>query len=383
MRRLLLLVSVLVLVDTMLYAALTPLLPRFAHDLHLSKAAAGALVAAYALGALIGGLPGGRAAARMGPRRAVLAGLALMGLSSIGFAFASTFPTLLLARVIQGLGSAFTWAGAFAWLVSGTPSQQRGAAIGKAMAAAVVGELLGPVIGVAAGAVGRVAIFVGLAGLSVALAVLTVQIETESNVESVAVTLRSGLRAQRFRSGLLLLAVGSTLFGVLSVLAPLHLAAAGWSAGAIGAIWLLGAACEATQSPLIGRLSDARGAATPARLALLASVPVSLALATGASPEIYAPLIVLACLSYGALFTPAFTLVSEGAEGAGLAQGMAFGLMNAAWAMGAMLGPAAAGTIASVSGDAVPYVLAAGCSLAALALLRLPIAVRRPARSQV
>jgi hypothetical protein len=38
MRRLLVLVCAIVWVDTMLYAALTPLLPHFAHTLHLSKA---------------------------------------------------------------------------------------------------------------------------------------------------------------------------------------------------------------------------------------------------------------------------------------------------------------------------------------------------------
>jgi len=382
MRRLLGLVSILVLVDTMLYAALTPLLPRFAHELHLSKAGAGVLVAAYALGALLGGLPGGRAAARLGPRRAVLAGLTLMALSSIGFALAKTFPTLLLARVIQGLGSAFTWAGAFVWLVSSAPKEQRGEAIGRAMGAAVVGELLGPVIGVAAGAIGRMPVFAGLAGLAGVLAVLTSRIDTASHVESVTVTLRSALRADRFRYGVVLLAVASTLFGVLSVLAPLHLAAAGWSASAIGAIWLLSAAFEASESRLIGRLSDAHGAMTPARVALLVSVPVSLALATGADPVVYAPLIVAAGMSYGALFTPSFALVSEGAESAGLAQGMAFGMMNAAWATGAMLGPAAAGAIANLTGDAIPFVLAAVCSLAALAYLRAPVALRRPLRSR-
>jgi len=66
-RRLLLLVAVLVFVDTMLYAALTPLLPHFAHDLHFSKARTGTLVAAYAAGALVGGLPGGWASP--GPAR--------------------------------------------------------------------------------------------------------------------------------------------------------------------------------------------------------------------------------------------------------------------------------------------------------------------------
>src|ERR1700745_2395568 len=98
MRRLLLLVCALVWVDTMLYAALTPLLPHFVHDLHLSYAGAGVLVAAYAAGALVGGLPGGAAAARLGARRAVLVGLTLMGLSSLGFAFPHGFLRVFLAR---------------------------------------------------------------------------------------------------------------------------------------------------------------------------------------------------------------------------------------------------------------------------------------------
>jgi MFS family permease len=172
------------------------------------------------------------------------------------------------------------------------------------------------------------------------------------------------------------------LLGVLSVLAPLHLAADGWGSVAIGATWLVGAGLEASAGPFIGRLSDARGASSLARLALIAGVPVSLALATGASPGIYAPLVVLAALSYGALFTPAFSLVSEGAESAGLAQGMAFGLLNAAWALGAMLGPAAAGTIAGATGDAVPFALAAASAVAALAFLRPSIGLPAPRGSE-
>ncbi len=372
----------LVLVDTMLYAALTPLLAHFAHELHLSKAGAGSLVAAYAAGALLGGLPGGRTAARLGPRRAVLVGLALMGLSSVGFALAHSFAELLSARAIQGTGSAFTWAGAFSWLMNSAPPGQRGALIGRAMSAAVFGELLGPILGVAASALGRAAVFSALAGLALILAVLTVQIDVASPMERVNVTLRSALAVRRFANGLTLLAIASMLFGLLSVLAPLHLAAAGWSAAAIGATWLLAAALEASESPLIGRLSDRRGAMSPARLALLASVPASLALATGAGPILYAPMIVLAGLAYGALFTPSFALVSEGAESAGLAQGMAFGLMNAAWAMGAMIGPAAAGALAGAAGDSIPFVLAAAGCLAALVFLRPPATPATAVRSR-
>jgi hypothetical protein len=44
--------------------------------------------------------------------------------------------------------------------------------------------------------------------------------------------------------------------------------------------------------------------------------------------------------------------------------------MNAAWALGAVVGPAAAGAIASVTGDWIPYLLAALACLGALALAR-------------
>jgi MFS family permease len=198
--------------------------------------------------------------------------------------------------------------------------------------------------------------------------VLTIRTDVESEHEPVHVPLRSGLRERRFVDGIVLLAIGSTLFGALGVLAPLRLAAAGWGTAAIGGVWLLAAAFEAAESPFVGRLSDARGALTPARLALLASIPISLALSTNASPAFYVPLIVLAGMSYGALFTPSFALVSEGAERSGLAQGMAFGLMNAGWAVGALGGPVAAGAIAGALSDSAVFILAAvGCLLALLA----------------
>jgi MFS family permease len=371
MRRLLLLVSALVFVDTMLYAALTPLLPHFARDLHLSKARAGTLVAAYAAGALVGGLPGGWAAARLGARRAVLVGLLAMGLASVGFAFAGAYWTLFLARLLQGLGSAFTWAGAFAWLLAAAPRERRGELIGSAMGAAVVGALFGPVIGAAAALAGRATIFCALAGVSVVLAAWTVRLGFPPPAEAPSFAiLRRALRNRELVGGLVLMAVPSLLFGILSVLAPLDLSHAGWGAAAIGAVWLVGAALEAAQSPLVGRISDRRGPLVPVRASLALSVLVSLGLATGARPLFYAPLIVVGAVAYGILFTPAFALIANGAEHAGLAQGMAFGLMNAAWATGAVAGPAAGGAIANATGDWIPYVLGAALCASIFVVVR-------------
>ena len=60
-------------------------------------------------------------------------------------------------------------------------------------------------------------------------------------------------------------------------------------------------------------------------------------------------------------------LVSDRTESAGLSQAIGFGIMNTAWALGNMTGPALAGTIAEATSDAAPYVLAALLCLLTLA----------------
>ena len=50
MRRLLFLTGAIILVDTLFFAALTPLLPHYADTLGLGKAGAGVLAAAYLVG---------------------------------------------------------------------------------------------------------------------------------------------------------------------------------------------------------------------------------------------------------------------------------------------------------------------------------------------
>jgi MFS family permease len=293
-----------------------------------------------------------------------------MGVASLGFAFAHGFWPLATARFFQGCASGFTWAGAFAWLLAAAPRERRGELIGTALGAAVFGALFGPVIGAAAALLGRGPVFSALAVLAVVLGVWTLRIEPiPPEAPSVSAVGRA-LHDPLFVGGLALMALPSFLFGVLSTLAPLHLAAAGWGAAAIGAVWLVGASIEAGLSPVAGRLLDRRGLLLPIQLALTAAVPVSIGLALGPRPLVYVPLIVVGGGAYGVLFTPAFALIAEGAERSGLPQGMAFGLMNAAWATGALVGPAVGGAVATAAGDVVPFLVSAGFCGTALAAVR-------------
>src|SRR5215218_6334787 len=98
MRRLFPLVAAVVLVDTMFFAAVAPLLPHYSDELGLSKSAAGVLAAAYPAGTLVGALPSGWLAARAGVKPTVLLGLTLLASTSLVFGFANNVVVLDAAR---------------------------------------------------------------------------------------------------------------------------------------------------------------------------------------------------------------------------------------------------------------------------------------------
>ena len=152
-----------VLVDTMFFAAVAPLLPHYTHELGGSKTGAGVLTAAYPAGTFVGSLPGGWLAARWGVKPTLLAGLSL--LTSPRFAFANSVVLLDSARFVQGIGGAFMWAAGMSWLVSAAPAERRGELIGAALGAAIVGVLFGPVLGGLARVIGDEIVFSGVSAL--------------------------------------------------------------------------------------------------------------------------------------------------------------------------------------------------------------------------
>jgi MFS family permease len=374
MRRLLVVVSTIVFLDALLFGALIPLVPAYVDDFDLSKLQAGLLVGAFGAGAVLCGIPGGIVAGRVGPKNAVISGLLLLALATFGLALADSPLTVGIARFLQGLSSALTWAGALSWITVSTPRALRGQLLGTVFGIAVLGAILGPMVGAIAKIVGLRAGFAGIGVIALVLAAAAF-LQPRPAVEHVeSGAMRRALADPAFVAGLWLNALPALFFGVLDVLAPLALDAGGYGAVAIGAVFVVAGLVETALNPLLGRLSDRRGRLLPIRWALGASIAVGIMLAFADAPGTIAVLAVAGAVSFGGFYTPGIALVSDRAEAAALAQGLAFGVMNTAWAAGAVVGPTMGGGLAEVLGDAAPYLL---CSLlCALTLATITARVR-------
>jgi MFS family permease len=370
MRRLTILVGAIVLVDTMFFAVLTPLLPHYVHVLGLSKARAGLLAGMYPAGALVAGIPSGIATARLGVKPSVVIGLTMLIVTTVAFGLANAQWSLDLARFLQGVSSSFTWTGALAWLIAAAPPGRRGQLIGSAFGAAIVGALFGPVIGAVASYTGTASAFAGVALLAGIL--LAAALRTPAATPHAPQPLRMLFRAlavPRIRLGVWLVALPALLFGNLSVLVPLRLSHLGWGAAAVGATYLVSAGVEAASSPLLGRASDLYGRFLPLRAALVGSAIMSAVLPWPDRAWLLALLVVFAGLAYGSFWTPAMSMVTDEAEAFGLDYGYAFALVNIAWAPGQAGGAAIGGVMASATSDAVPYVALALICAATLAIV--------------
>ncbi|HLM10704.1 MAG TPA: MFS transporter [Thermoleophilaceae bacterium] len=380
MRRLFWLVAAVVLVDTMFFAAVAPLLPHYSDELELSKTGAGILTAAYPAGTFVGALPSGWLATRWGVKPTLLLGLAMLGLASLGFAFAGSVVVLDGARFIQGVGGACMWAAGMAWLVSAAPADRRGEMIGAALSAAIVGVLLGPVLGGAATLLSPEAVFSSVTVVAAGLAAWAWSMPGVEPEESPGVgAMLRALGRPAVLIGFWVFALPALFSGVIEVLVPLRLDDLDVAGATIGLIFLLAAAVEAVVSPIAGRLSDRAGRMTPIRAGLLGAAVMAIALPLPRTAVLVGLMVMLTFVALASFWAPGMALLSDAAEDAGLDQALAFAISNLAWALGHVFGAGVGGAVADATSDTVPYaVLAVAC---AVTLAGLSASRRREALS--
>ncbi len=360
MRRLLILCCSIILVDTVFHAALVPLIPFFTEDLGLSKLGVGILTGAFGAGVLIGSVPGGYLVARVGVKTSALAGFAIFSATSLVFAFAGSEWLLILARFGEGFGSALSWVAAFTWLVRSAPEERRGEVIGTLMSAAVVGALLGPVVGSAAAIFGIAPTFVAVAFIGVAIgAWVHFTPAPGPDASGPFLPMLGRVFRPHLAVGMWFITLSPLLFGAPIILAPLALDGLGWGAAAIGAVFLIAAAFEAVIQPLVGKWSDRAGYKPPLVTGLVGAMVILLVFPWAGGAFTIAILVVLAAIFFNASVTPGTALFSRGAEKSGVDQAIAFGATNFAWASGSALGSPLAGAFADLGGDGLSYLILA------------------------
>lgn len=353
----LILASAMIFFDVAFFAAIAPLLPEYVDELGLTKAEAGVLSAAYAAGTLLGSLPAGFVASRVGPKRTVIAGLLLLGFASFVFGFAKDISLLDGTRFVQGIAGALIWSGALTWLITASPEEKRGSVIGAALGTAIAGALLGPALGAIAGAIGTEPVFSSVLVITILLSIAAYRLPESraperQSLREVMETLvsRPILQAAAF------VAVPSVMFGAIEVLVPLRIDELGGSHGLIAGGFIAGAALEATLAPLAGRISDRVGRRLPYVVGLSICAVAMVVIALAATLGVVLAGLIVTSLGAGLCFAPALTLISDVAESSTLHQGFAAGVSNMAWASGQVIGGVGGGVVASLTGNAVPSI---------------------------
>ena len=369
--RIVLLISVLLGFEALMYSTVAPLLPHYAHEFGASKPAVGVLAATYPAGMIPGSLLGGWIATRAGVRLTTVVGLFMFTVSIIPFGFATGMATLDLLRFVQGAACGCIWSGGLAWVIALVRRERRGQVLGSVMAAAVFGTLLGPIVGTLAVAVGTEIVFTGVGAASLALAAWTLRHPEPPPLEHERhAPLRALARSPQLILSVWLIVLEAAMIGATTTLLPLRLSHLGASGVAIGVTFVLASLIATITSPQIGRLVDRRGPRLPIALALLVTALLIAALPLPASALGLAVLTVIAIggPSTG-LMIPSMSVITDTAERLGVAIALATMVLNLAWAVGEAVGAPTAATVAHLTSDTVALLLISALMLATLVVV--------------
>ncbi len=387
------------------FGIVVPAIPLFALEFGVGTTAAGAVVSAFALMRLVSGLAAGRLVDRVGERSALLAGLAVVAVSSLLAGLAVSYPQLLILRGVGGIGSAVFTIAATSLLLRVATAAQRGQTQSIYRGGFLVGGIIGPAFGGAVLGISLRAPFFLYAGTLAlaALAAATMLPQPPKRASTSQVTLGIGeddglpspvvdkppriplsitLRNPAYQAALAgNFAAGFSLLGVRSTVVPLLVVqrlelAPGW----IGAAFAVGALVQAALLLPAGRAVDRVGrrpTLVVGGLVTAASL-AGLALVTGPAGLLVATTAFAAGASL--LGVAPAAIVGDVVEGR---SGTAVAVWQMSSDLGSVIGPLAAGILI----DRGSFGLALGVSAAvvagcALLGLRVPSPGVAPADAQ-
>lgn len=279
------------------------------------------------------------------------------------FAWAPNGETIIVARLLQGIGGGVGWAAAMSWMTGNTPPERRSRAVGMVSGVSAAGAVAGPLLGALAGATSPALAF-GMAGAIAAVA-LGATLLAPAGVElprdpALHTTLGRLIRHPLVIASLAFSLADAAGVAAVDLLAPLHLGENGVSSTTIGIAIGAGAGLGILASQVAGRVGERVG-----------SFPVALTggIGLGLMPALLIlplpdwgilAILVLIGPFFPILMTGVFPLMTAAADDLGLSHGTANALPNMVWSAGFAGIPLLIAPIATALGDPVAYALAAG-----------------------
>ncbi len=372
-------VCFLVWLVTVADASFTTLLPTLHERLALTTFAAAILVSTTTAITLVVAVPIGLLADRLGPQRLLLAAAIFTGIGTALEAAAGSFAVLLAGRALFGIAFAIIWTATPALMLE---SGQSTTGMGRVIAAAGVGQLVGPVLaGVAAQAGGVWLPFAAIAAVAVLATPFLASTRTGRGARAdepppgVSTAVRgTAAGASSIVGAALLIGVLGLASSVTNLAVPLRLSGEGASPAMVGAI-LSAAAVVFTLTAPLASAAGGRGISLRVVAAVMLLLGVIWIIPLGLS----APIVMAAFLMCSsACRSPLNTIVYIlGRTDDPRRRAAAVGTLNVVWASASMLGPVVASTVIDRAGSQWRYAIVVVPSLVAGALL-LSTAARRP-----
>jgi MFS family permease len=133
--------------DMLFYSVVIPMVPLIKQRFDVSQSWIGFLFSVYPIAGFVTTTLFVRVADSYGRKIPMLVGLAVLLASTLLFAYGTFFWVLVIARMLQGIASGITWTSGMALVADAHPSGAQGAVYGRVMTAGGVGSLAGPVFG--------------------------------------------------------------------------------------------------------------------------------------------------------------------------------------------------------------------------------------------
>ena len=370
--------------DLVAYSIGVPVLPAYAERFDAGPAVIGLLFASFGVTLLVISVPMGVVSDRIGRKGPMIVGLALLAASTIAFAYAQSLAMLFVARLLQGAADGITWIVGFAMIADLYGPEERGRAMGLAMAGSNLGVIIGPALGGWLYEIGGIRMpFLMVAALALVDLIAFALVAPRTRGAGTSPPILRMLSYRPIVVCVLVVIAGGGTIVMLEPVIPLVFAERfGFGPAAIGTLFAIAAVASTTMHPVYGRLSD-RWGGRPLMLTGLVGSAIFLPLLVLATDFRSAALTMIPLwMLLSMIVTPSLTYMAAAATSAGFeSYGVVYGIYNMAWALGLMLAPALGGFLLERIGFA-PLAVGWAATLLAIAVMlstssRFPSTPRR------